>query len=295
MRNSINLFQDLSWEALSPDFFSESLTECIPAEILTDRSLVKWKSRSNQVVLKGSDYYYKIYWGDAEGNFDLKLNTILALSDIYNSWGIEWDVKTVRNGNMICVIEKRQPLEVLTPDHMSLEEIFAQWGKTQQQLNEIMEINRLSLQLRKQSGGSIHSVVLGRKCLPKYNDYAIFNGKVVLLDDADFLLFPKNKNGSWANPKMHIYEVEFFDKTLWFMPTLEKSDNELMIDGESHRYWDLYYPRGESVKLFEQESLDLEEQLIYQSMEIMQGNLNIRLNPKIYEIEDFHKNPMLSE
>ena len=162
---------------------------------------VKWKAYQHQIVVQTNDYYYKVYNEDIKhGSFNLVIRQ--ALADLYNSWGIVWDLHTEIT-DQILTIERRQKLELPTYD---FEQTFNLWRSELSIIEKALKFDNIGLQLSEQLGQRI-KLKLVRDCINKNEDYAIYNNHCVLLDDADFFIALVDINNNWLNLPFNIYQI----------------------------------------------------------------------------------------
>lgn len=160
----------------------------------------KWKSDADnhQIVIRTPDYYYKVYETDYQsGMFTCEVREKLA--QIYRSWGIHWGVKTVRSGNALYQVEQRQALPVASADKILYKDLLIDWSKTLVELEQLLDLPKVKAQLKPKIK-ELAQIKLVRDCVNKYEDYAIApNGRVVLLDDADWFLALVDKDNNWLS------------------------------------------------------------------------------------------------
>ena len=164
---------------------------------LSQENPVKWKSYFNQVVVETEKFFYKIYEGD-EADFG-PFNSLIRekLANVYSEMGIDWRVVTfIRDGNRYD-FEQREKLKVATPADGSFAEILLSFSQVYDKVEESLEFNSILNQLKEfERFRDVCQLKLTRQCVNKYEDYAIFNGQAVLLDDAEFYIAMVDKCGS---------------------------------------------------------------------------------------------------
>lgn len=184
----------------------------------------KWKSDADnhQIVVRTKDYYYKVYNVDFQsGMFTCEVREKLA--QIYRSWGLHWSVKTWRKGNALFQVEQRQVLPLAKPDKILYKDLLIDWSKTLLELEQLLDLPKVKSQLKSTIKNLAH-LKLVRDCVNKYEDYAIApNGRIVLLDDADWFLALVDADNNWIstdwtyinifrNTKEQVFApIDFFD------------------------------------------------------------------------------------
>ena len=237
-------------------------------------SWVKWKSYQHQIVVQTDEYYYKVYNEDIKhGSFNLAIRR--ALAELYNSWGIAWNLHTEIT-DQILTIERRQKLELPTCD---FEQTFNLWRSELLIVEKSLKFDNIGLQLSEQLGQRVR-LKLVRDCINKNADYAIYNGHCVLLDDADFFIAIVDADNNWLNLPFNIYQIfidsqeyilaphnlfnidalanvgELVNKYWIFDSAVSSGDIRLMLNAmRDHSISDnIKYLCGEQVKLYVQDS-----------------------------------------
>lgn len=179
----------------------------------------KWKTfdQNNQVVIRDKDVYYKIYCTDMVGGYFANIVRD-QLAKIYREkYNIQWDVQTIKVDNLFYQIQKRQPLLVATHTMISYDELFDNWGIIHRELEDALSLDKIAQQLREVDSRIAH-VKLVRDCFNKFEDYAIHNNSVVLLDDADWFLACVDKDGNWLKLPWFYQNVIFNNSEMLFAP-----------------------------------------------------------------------------
>ena len=160
-----------------------------PSELLNLGDWRGWKSYAHQVIFESDQNFYKIYerGGSEFGEFYSVIRNNLA--DIYRELGISWEVMTVLRDGVITDVEKRQRLKVLTREDMSFKDALASFSVILEELEKRLEFQDILNQLKQfPEVSNVERLKLMRLCVNKYEDYAIFNDQVVLLDDTDWCI-----------------------------------------------------------------------------------------------------------
>ena len=188
---------------------------------------VKWKNFSHQVVIETPNFFYKLYEEyNYEGFLNCKIREILA--EIYKENGVFWNITTIQQGDKIYQIEQREKLQVCNEKLLSYEDLLLSWNKILLQIEEKLRLNKILPQL--DVGSNIQMIKLIRDCVNKYEDYALKDGQVILLDDADWFLGLVDQEGNWVSSQYKSYEVAtIFGVDFIFAP----------LDYKSRTYQDL--------------------------------------------------------
>lgn len=154
----------------------------------------KWKPNGNnsQVVLRTKDNYYKIYQNDKIfGWFYLEVRK--AFAKVYQSLGIDWEVKEVYKGNSIYTFEKREILEVYT-DKREMSNILRSYAPILQMVEKELHFDIILKQLQTHYP-SVADIKLLKNNFNNEEDYAKYGEYSILLDDTDFVLVAIDKDG----------------------------------------------------------------------------------------------------
>ncbi len=239
------------------DSFSEVIGIVEKMDGSTKDTWVKWKGVHNQVVIGTKDYYYKLYLNNfVEGPFYVAIRE--ALAKVYEQLGITWNVQVHVTDKGIYTIEQRQKLQ-LTDNKLSFTTVLQKWGEVLIEVENQLALPSVLAQM--QVNDDLPLVVdklkLIRKCGNHYYDYALYNGHVILLDDADFFLCPIDKEGNIVNPHPVIAEVTvpYCVGTMLFAPENTDFSNGIVTEDLAHtavnRFW-LYPPLDQMPNTTEQ-------------------------------------------
>lgn len=226
------------WEVVKSSQF-DNLLNCINSlDSSETSSWTKWKSNADnhQVVIRTNNYYYKVYEVDYQsGLFLCEIRE--KLGQIYREWGLHWLVKTERRGNALYQIEQRQKLEVASKDKILYKDLLIDWSKTLIELESRLDLPKVKAQL-KQKIPNLYQVKLVRDCVNKFEDYAIApNGRIVLLDDADWFLALVDKDNNWISSPWTFTQVFRSTKEQLFAP-IDFFDWDLLAHaGSTVRQW----------------------------------------------------------
>lgn len=198
----------------------------------TPESWVKWKDYDNQIVVHTNKYFYKLYVTDKDsGVFQSIIRE--GLGGIYTSLGIEWNVITIQSLDKVYTIEQRQPLEVCSS--IDYQQLLLNWGNILLRLEEYLRFDLLLKQIQEYYPDVAH-IKLVRDCVNKLEDYAIYNGQVVLLDDADFFLCLLDKNLNVLSYKFDSVFVHLCGQNLIFAP-LEYNNGGIKSNEFTDKWW----------------------------------------------------------
>lgn len=178
---------------------------------------VKWKNYSYQVVIETPKYFYKIYQEDPiSGEFIVKIRNELA--KIYaEQYNLHWKIITININGYIYQLEQREKLQVCSSDILSFDDLFLNWYKTLELLEKALFLDKITEQLKIKIP-DLDRLKLIRDCSNKFPDYAIKDGHVILLDDADWFLCLTNKSGNWIKPLYNIYPIITLEGERVFAP-----------------------------------------------------------------------------
>ena len=170
---------------------------------------VKWKSSedcASQVVVKDSRYYYKVYKIDRYADW-LKMKIIELIGRYYQQvLGIEWNLTSIEleDSDIVYIVEQRQPLHsIRLSDGLTIDEVLEGFRPILEKIEEQLDLRSIEKRL-----GTDYRLRLIRKCVPKFDDYALYNNAVVLLDDADFFLVPTDSRGEVCSVETDYYLLD---------------------------------------------------------------------------------------
>ncbi len=218
-----------SWTPIKHDDSCSRLLKSINSTF--DNNFVKWKDYSNQVILRDSQFYYKIYEDDiCHGTF---MNLIREeLGRIYREdYGIEWLVETREVSGKLLNFQKRQTIPPI-PKQMSFVDVLEDWSETLFRLERKLELHKLNFYLIEDRPYLYNAKVkLIRDCINKFDDYGFYNGRVILLDDSDwFLAVVSDKDGEVYHPDIDYINVNLMGRDWLF------GHEKLFNDSESSTY-----------------------------------------------------------
>ncbi len=215
--NYLNSIKDAALE--NPDGFVKWL------ETLGGEN-VKWKhaANMNQLILKTDNYYYKIY---AFNEVD-KFNSIIrhAFAEVYQSYGIKWDIITVQTENGFLDIERRECLELCNEWS---DELFLNYADTLKLVEEKLNLEHLKNQV-KEKYKLVHKIKLLRQCANKPIDYAVYKNKIILLDDADWFLAMIDINGKQITMHNLFVKVSLNDEDFIFTRSMVNPQRTVTIE-----------------------------------------------------------------
>lgn len=262
----------------SDQTFNQFLSIITSLENSSDTSSwVKWKNFSNQVVIQTPNYFYKLYeeW-IYEGFLSCKIREILA--DIYKEYGLLWNIQTIVQDDKIYQIEQREKLTLCTEEIISYEDLLLNWNQTLIKVEEKLKLDKVLLQLDNIS--NVKQIKLIRDCINKYEDYAIKDGKTILLDDADWFLALVNKNGDWESNLYKPYDVvTIYGSNFLFAPLNYKSRKyptanfEYLLNTPNNKW--MLFPNIEIKKESCSRLLEKREQLLMNNIKVLSLNKSL--------------------
>lgn len=212
--------QDSNWSPfLGSDqykTFENFIDQLIALDTSDVNSWVKWKCYSNQVVVQSECFFYKLYQEDFQhGQFICAIREKLA--EIYSEeYGIHWSINTVKTKEGYVQIEQREKLEVC-PKDFPIEKILLGWRDTLTKLENKLNLKLVEYQVRQVIPG-IKQIKLIRDCISKHADYAVKDGRIILLDDADWFLALLDEDANWIKPRYEGYQIEYNNQPMLFAP-----------------------------------------------------------------------------
>ena len=173
---------------------------------------VKWKysANANQIVFKTDDYYYKAYAFDEVDKFNSLIRH--AFAEVYRSYGIDWEITTIKTDNGFLDIERREILKVCEDWY---DDILINYSNTLKLVEEKLCFNDIVKQIQEQYK-FVFNLKLVRNCTNKQSDYAIYKDKVILLDDADFFIYMLNERNKPIPTQNMFIKINLFDENYTF-------------------------------------------------------------------------------
>ena len=159
-------------------------------------NFVKWKDYFNQVVVEAKEHFYKIYEEDLAGQGVFDSNVRQCLAKVYEEMGIEWSIVSFIRDEKVFDFEQREKLRVATEADGPFEKILLSFSYVLDKVESMLEFDSICGQLRVDSAfADVAKLKLTRYCFNKYADFAVYNGQVVILDDADWHIALADANG----------------------------------------------------------------------------------------------------
>ena len=173
---------------------------------------VKWKhsANSNQIVFKTDDYYYKAYAFDEVDKFNSLVRH--AFAEVYQSYGIDWEIITIQTDKGFLDVERRQPLDVCTEWY---DDILLNYSNTLRLVEEKLCFPDILKQVKEQYR-YVSKIKLVRHCANKPVDYAVYNNKVILLDDADWFLYMLDEENKPISARNMFVKINLFEEDYTF-------------------------------------------------------------------------------
>lgn len=245
---------------------------------LLDNTSIKWKKEtsSNQVVIGTENKFYKVY-AFTEVN---KFNSVIRhkLADVYKSYNISWDIVTLQCKGDYLDIEQRQVLPVCEQFN---DDILINYSETLRRLEKELNFDYILSKIRK-TYPQVAKIKLVRSCINKKDDYAWYNDKVVLLDDADWYIALVGEFGEKISLPTPCIPLNIFDEEYIFTSNIFNNDKKFNID-DSQKLVDkffIYRDIGSKNKIltlkskYEQELEKNIDLFIREDAKIMETNLN---------------------
>lgn len=176
------------------------------ADMQTTDSLVKWKSYSHQVVVESGQHFYKIY--EVTKNTPMMFDHIVrvAVAQVMQEIGVDWKLATFDRGCDVFDFEQREKLQVTTTQDGEFEDILVSMSNIYSRVQEILGFDSILKQLQRlPEFEHVKALQLTRSSVNKFDDYAIFDDQVILLDDADFYI-------TLLDESSHVLDVPYLDR-----------------------------------------------------------------------------------
>lgn len=188
---------------------------------------VKWKHTANvnQLVLRTDDYYYKIY----EFSEIDKFNSIIrhAFAEVYQSYGIDWEIVTVKTEKGFLDIERREKLEICKEWS---DDILLNYADTLNIVEKKLCFEDITKQI-KEKYKYVSKLKLLRRCANKPIDYAVYKNKVILLDDADWIIYMLDYDYNPITTVNNMFvKVKIFDEYYTFTRCERNPQKSVTID-----------------------------------------------------------------
>ena len=153
------------------------------------------RSFTHQVVFGEEDFYYKVYEVDRCNSNGLDHLVRCCLQKVYTNLGLHWELTSFEQGDSLFDVEQRQILKVANEEVSSFQNILLSFSKLLDEVEELLGFDRLLSELHNhEEFSSVEAMKLSRHVINKHNDYAMFNGQAILLDDSEFCIEFLDKN-----------------------------------------------------------------------------------------------------
>ena len=240
---------------------------------------VKWKDSANQIVVGTENYYYKIYQvGISAGSFASEIRE--ELGKIYREeFGLLWNIKTIVKDNSIYQVEQREKLKVCSPDDMSFTDLFINWSKTLEKLEDRLILDKITAQINMPG---LHKLKLVRDCVNKFEDYAITkDGRIVLLDDADWFLATVDKDDNWFSTQCKVYDIITLTGEKVFGPIDLFNKDNVRLANEKINKWNIFVTTLKADEA-ELEFRSIREQMLYDNIKVLSTGKALPNNQELY-------------
>lgn len=297
---------DSCWLSLNKTNVDNFITLISTLDSSNYNNWVKWKTDvDNQVVIKTDNYIYKIYC--THKNSDKTFEFIIrdTLAEIYREYGIHWEIKTFTLDNNIYQIEQREVIPECNPNIISFEDLLLSWKLTLDELENRLNFKNISYQLRdylidnndnikvlrnigvgteKYQEDTLYSIKLVRNCVNKYNDYGIINKKVILFDDADWVLCLINKSGDILNLRYNNLKdipIIFKNEQLFLQPVnvINTIQSHLLFNDLLHNKFNIIYRQECNQELENINIKQLKDNMIMNNVKLL--STGIKLNNEL--------------
>ena len=248
------------------------------------RQWVKWKNYQNQVVIQTEDYFYKLYQVDHQGGeFHCLIREKLA--EIYQSWGVHWEVRTLDANGGYAQLEQRQKLPLYQDAcKTSFEDLLIQWSEVLEMLEEKLGLSTLCKQVQ-EFMPQVRRIRLVRDCVNKFADYAFFHGHVVLLDDADFFLACLDENDKILDLPYNVFPVIFLGQERLFAPNdfYSRRFDPLGCTGKKWNQWSVFVnSMNIDAQKWLPEMLDARQRMLQDNVHVLCDRSTKALNHPLY-------------
>ena len=162
--------------------------------------------------LEGDKYNYRVYI-DFVDNGKYLLEIRKCLSDIYKTYGIHWEISYEIDDYRIFTIEEREKLTICNEDIFTCDNLLLNWKETLDVLSIKLGfkdiLNQIKNSITTYKRIDIRNLVLIREGLINANEYAITpNGKIILLEDLDFVFCLTDYKGKVITLKGFLVDVD---------------------------------------------------------------------------------------
>ena len=151
-------------------------------------------------VVDYGDYVIKIKEIDLNDPLTCFDNFIAqAFAAEYQHMGIEWELSNVSLDGKTFRVEKRQKLELLDSGKMSFEEAVKNSSVLRRRVEKRLEFPRLFAQIHSfKDFEHFNKLVMAREHASDLSDFAIFDGRVVILGQSKWFLGLLNRDSRWG-------------------------------------------------------------------------------------------------
>lgn len=185
--------------------------------------------------LLGENYDYRIYVDYIDnGKFLLEIRKKLA--EIYKTYGIHWKIDYIIDRYRIITVEEREKIFSCDEKKIKCDDLILNWKSTLDLLGEKLDLNSILYQIKNSittyNKFDVKHLIIVRDKLIKPEDYGMSSsGKVVLLEDIDFVLCLTDYKGEIIRLKGLCIDVDTLCGKLTF------NLNEILFDDKiTHVY-----------------------------------------------------------
>lgn len=177
------------------------------------------KESDCSLVAETSDWIYKYKEIDVHNpRTFFKVIVARGFAKEYQDLGIDWDISFVENNGRKFQVERRQKLEVLNPEDISIEEAFKASSVVRKKVEKRLEFPRLFAQIHSSEGfKSFSKLVLGLSHRNEISDFAVFGNQVIVLGESSMFLALLDEDGEWqTTPSQRVVPVSLKSGEFWF-------------------------------------------------------------------------------
>lgn len=213
----------------------QSVLNC--GDLIDTKHAFKWKEYPSQVVIKTDNFYYKIYQQPTGYGW---FNNVIRqkLAEIYREYGMVWDIQIAETEETTTIIEKRSPIPVFDIDipSPSYEDIMLGWNETLKLLEKKLHLDIILKQIQNKDS-RIKNIKLLREAFIAPNDYGLYNGKIILLDDADFGLYIGDKENNLIYKKNTIIKCLYPEYGEMLFTSHNTFEDIEYMDSVTDKWW----------------------------------------------------------
>lgn len=156
------------------------------------------KESKGCLVLEDSDYFYKIKAKRVSQKSAFEEIVTQAFVQVYQDFGLDWELYTIEDELGNFLVERRQKLEVFKEGDCSFDELISKSSDVKRLVENKLEFPRLMAQLRlAEKFEHIQKLTLIREAEDDYSDFAVYENNVILLGNSNYFIAPIDARGVW--------------------------------------------------------------------------------------------------